>query len=176
MYYTDIASTLSVVIYYGVFLRNQSNKNAGFISKTLQIVLALASLWFRQTNIFWVAVAPLLLEAVHRLDQSHQVVKESMYQGSEGFGDSIFSILKASWRFEAVYDPPVSNAYLNGQSHGVAYCWKLKLTSYRFCPYMPFNRSLWRQSHHSTEANHSIGAVSTSTSDCPRRVHWIHPR
>jgi alpha-1,2-glucosyltransferase len=82
----------------------------------LQVLVALASLMFRQTNIFWVAIAPLLLEVVSRIDQGPQVVRDSMHQRSPGFGDTIASVMRTSWKYGAVYSPPTDKVYLDGES------------------------------------------------------------
>lgn len=80
----------------------------------VQTVLGLLSLTFRQTNIFWVAVMPAILTTVVELDQGHKVVKESMYRRAEGFGDSMMSLARTSWKMGVVYDPPVRDAFFEG--------------------------------------------------------------
>jgi alpha-1,2-glucosyltransferase len=116
LYYTDIASTLSVMVYYIVFLQKSGRFRASVIGSGLQVLLASASLMFRQTNIFWVAIAPLLLEIVSRIDQAPRVVRDSMHQRSPGFGDTITSVLRTSWKYGAVYSPPTNQAHLDGES------------------------------------------------------------
>jgi alpha-1,2-glucosyltransferase len=115
MYYTDIASTLSVVVYYLVFLSNQRVPRAGVTGYLLQVATALASLMFRQTNIFWVGMAPLLLEVVHGIDQGPQVVRDSMHLRHSGFGNTIANVLRTSWKYGAVYSPPTSQIFLDGE-------------------------------------------------------------
>jgi alpha-1,2-glucosyltransferase len=115
MYYTDIASTLSVMVYYLVFLGNQKASRASVTGYFLQVLTALASLMFRQTNIFWVGIAPLLLEVVHRIDQGPQVVRDSMHLRHSGFGDTISNVLRTSWKYGALYSPPTSQVYFDGE-------------------------------------------------------------
>jgi alpha-1,2-glucosyltransferase len=112
LYYTDVASTLSVVIYYSFFLRHQ-NKTRG--SSIAVVAAALTSLLFRQTNIFWVGVAPLILTVVRELDHGHGVVRESMRRRAPGFGDTAASIARTSWKYGTVFDPLVTEAYFEGQ-------------------------------------------------------------
>lgn len=114
LYYTDVASTLSVVIFYLVFTRSYQNGMPSIAQKTSILLLGLTSLLFRQTNIFWVAVFPACIVLVHELDRGHDAIKESMIRGSEGFGDSMYSIAKTSWKMGVVYSPSVSDAWLEG--------------------------------------------------------------
>ncbi|GIZ44523.1 hypothetical protein CKM354_000771900 [Cercospora kikuchii] len=112
LYYTDIASTLSWTIFYWFFLRSIARRDLSSVDALLQVILGVASLSFRQTNIFWVAVAPLALKLVIELDQGHRVVKQSMYKRAEGFGDSTWSVAKTSWKMNVIYDPPVRDAFI----------------------------------------------------------------
>lgn len=114
LYYTDIASTLSWVVFYCYFLRTLSSDGFSLVESTVQVVLGVVSLSFRQTNIFWVGVAPAALTLVMELDQGLSVVKQSMYRRAEGFGDSTWSVAKTSWKMSVLYDPPVGDAYIEG--------------------------------------------------------------
>ncbi|CAK4009676.1 glycosyltransferase family 59 [Lecanosticta acicola] len=110
LYYTDVPSTLSVTVFYWYFLRclqEQSTAAGGFI----QVALGAVSLMFRQTNIFWVAVAPAALTVIIELDRGLRVVRESMYRRAQGFGDSTLSVAKTSWKMDVLYDPPVRDAF-----------------------------------------------------------------
>lgn len=114
LYYTDMASTLSVVLFYWYFLHSLA-ENPSLGRDFTKVLLGILSLTFRQTNIFWVAVAPAILTLVVELDQGHRVVKESMYRRAEGFGDSTLSVAKTSWKMEVVYDPPIRDAFFEGK-------------------------------------------------------------
>jgi alpha-1,2-glucosyltransferase len=118
LYYTDIASTLSCMVSYWYFLRALPSETFSIRRAGIQVLLGTASLFFRQTNIFWVAVFPAALTLVARLDQGHEVVKKSMYRRAEGFGDSIGSIAKTSYKMSVVYDPLVRDAFIEGKSAG----------------------------------------------------------
>ncbi|EME44353.1 glycosyltransferase family 59 protein [Dothistroma septosporum NZE10] len=112
LYYTDIASTLSVMAFYWYFITRLSHKETTFTSTIIQILLGVISLTFRQTNIFWVAVGPAALTAIGELDHGHRVVKESMYRRAQGFGDTTLSVAKTSWKMDAIYDPPAKDAFI----------------------------------------------------------------
>ncbi|KXT17038.1 hypothetical protein AC579_4353 [Pseudocercospora musae] len=112
LYYTDVASTLSVVVFYWYFLQIVSNRQGTVKDAVVQVMLGVISLTFRQTNIFWVSIMPAALSTFMNLDQGHKVVKESMYRRAEGFGDTTWSVAKTSWKMNVVYDPPVRDAFV----------------------------------------------------------------
>ena len=114
LYYTDIASTLSWTIFYWYFLRTLKTDGFSLVEAVAQILLGVVSLSFRQTNIFWVAIAPAALKLMIELDQGHSVIKQSMYRRAEGFGDSTWSVAKTSWKMSVLYDPPVRDAFIEG--------------------------------------------------------------
>ena len=113
LYYTDVASTLSVLTFYLFFLYSRKIEPRWWHNLVL-VLLGTASLMFRQTNIFWVALFPAGLTLVHHIDKGHSVVKESMYRRVEGFSDSFVSVARTSWKMEVVYDPSVRDAWLEG--------------------------------------------------------------
>lgn len=53
---------------------------------------------------------------MNELDRGHQVVKDSMHRGAEGFGDSSMSIAKTSWKMQVIFDPPVTDAWIEGDA------------------------------------------------------------
>lgn len=121
LYYTDIASTLSWAIFYWYFLRSMRSDSFSPVQGLVQVALGSVSLLFRQTNIFWVAVAPAAIVLVMELDKGHAVVKQSMYRRAEGFGDTVLSVAKTSWKMNVIYDPPVRDAFIEGEfSKGIA--------------------------------------------------------
>lgn len=116
LYYTDVASTLSVMLcFYPLICSDESNIKQIWWHLRL-FVLGLVSLTFRQTNIFWVAIFPAAAVVLRELDQGHELVKESMYNKSKGFGDTLGSVFKTTWRMEVLYDPPVRDASMEGMS------------------------------------------------------------
>ena len=114
LYYTDVASTLSVLVFYWSFLRLNRLDVAPWRKSFLLVALGLVSLSFRQTNIFWVAVFPASITLVRELDEGHEAVKRSMERRASGFGDSFLSIVRTSFKMDIVYDPPVRDAWLEG--------------------------------------------------------------
>ena len=114
LYYTDVASTLSVLVFYWFLLLSYQVVKSRWLRNTMLVLLGSTSLMFRQTNIFWVAVFPAGIVLINELDRGHQVVKDSMYRRAEGFGDSFMSVARTSWKMEVVFDPPVRDAWLEG--------------------------------------------------------------
>ena len=114
LYYTDVASTLSVLVSYTWFLSYYRSRTSTLKSNLMLVLSGLISLTFRQTNIFWVAIFPAGLVLVNELDRGHQVVRDSMHRRAEGFGDSLRSVAKTSWKMEVVYNPPVRDAQIEG--------------------------------------------------------------
>ena len=119
LYYTDVASTLSVVAFYCYFLYSHENAPRTVTRNVVLVLLGLASLLFRQTNIFWVAVFPAGIGLVHELDRGHQVVKDSVHRRVEGFGDTLLSVARTTWKMEVVYDPSVPDAAMEGATRNV---------------------------------------------------------
>ena len=115
LYYTDIWSTLFVILSYVQFVETSQEAPPAFGRFLKLLVLGLASLGFRQTNIFWVAVFPAGVTIVQHIDKGHEAVRNSMHRGVEGFGDTLYSVAKTSWKMEVVYDPTVQDASLSGK-------------------------------------------------------------
>ena len=115
LYYTDVASTLSVMLcFYPLVCSDESAVKQIWWHSRL-FVLGLVSLTFRQTNIFWVAVFPAAAVVLRELDQGHELVKESMYNKSKGFGDTMASVARTSWKMDVLYDPSVRDASMEGE-------------------------------------------------------------
>ena len=98
LYYTDVASALSVLIAYHFYLTRQ---NKSFL------VAGLVSLFFRQTNIFWVAVFMGGLEIMRALPVGRRAVE---YPEKPGFWD----IISGSWQHGCVYAPMVTHSDFKG--------------------------------------------------------------
>ena len=114
LYYTDVPSTLSVVAFYLFFLFAHRRELSPWLQTPVLVLLGSISLLFRQTNIFWVAVFPAGVVLVNEVDRGHQVIKDSMLRRSEGFGDSLASVVRTSWKMEVVFDPSVRDAWIEG--------------------------------------------------------------
>ncbi|KAK3673711.1 glucosyltransferase [Recurvomyces mirabilis] len=110
LYYTDIWSTLLVVLFYTQISSTNHNNSGRLVHHVTLVTLGLASLAFRQTNIFWVAIFPAAITTIRQLDRGHDAVRNSMYRGVAGFGDSWYSIMKTSYKMQVVYDPAIRYA------------------------------------------------------------------
>jgi alpha-1,2-glucosyltransferase len=115
LYYTDVPSTLSVMTFYLFFLYSYRSGMSSWLRTPGLILLGSISLLFRQTNIFWVTVFPTGVVLVNELDKGHQVIKDSMLRRSEGFGDSMASVARTSWKMEVIFDPSVRDAWIEGK-------------------------------------------------------------
>ncbi|KPI41219.1 Dol-P-Glc:Glc(2)Man(9)GlcNAc(2)-PP-Dol alpha-1,2-glucosyltransferase [Cyphellophora attinorum] len=95
LYYTDVMSTLTVVITYNFWLAGVSAHGWGkVLCKAMHVCFGLVSLATRQTNIFWVAVFLGGLQVIETLN--------------EQVGEN------------EVHDPAISEAYFEGQPIGLA--------------------------------------------------------
>ena len=93
LYYTDIASLISVLVCWNHFLRSHNGSLPAWRDDLLTIVYGLLSLTFRQTNIFFVSILPIALLLVSKYDI--------------GFKDRDAE--------EPLLDPPVRESHLDGK-------------------------------------------------------------
>ncbi|PSK34980.1 hypothetical protein B9Z65_1563 [Elsinoe australis] len=68
LYYTDVASVVSVLLFWDYFLRVQEKTSSTVLQEVNMVLLGLFSLTFRQTNIFWVSVFPAAIVLVSSID------------------------------------------------------------------------------------------------------------
>ncbi|KAL8788063.1 MAG: hypothetical protein Q9195_007477 [Heterodermia aff. obscurata] len=94
LYYTDVSSTLSVLCVYYCYLQGHRRS---------LVVAGLVSLWFRQTNIFWIAIFTGGLELVRSLKKGRCGFE---YAASPTFAD----VILGSWRYTCIYDESVHQA------------------------------------------------------------------
>ncbi|KAF2799070.1 glycosyltransferase family 59 protein [Melanomma pulvis-pyrius CBS 109.77] len=66
LYYTDVISTLIVLLSYNIFLKSTKGSK-GFWEELIFVLVGIVALSFRQTNIFWVAVFPAGLSLIDAL-------------------------------------------------------------------------------------------------------------
>lgn len=92
LYYTDVGSTAFVLLTYYLFL---AGGHKG--SSILFLPIAVASLFFRQTNIFWMAVFP---------------AAQSLFNLVQGSSDAAAS---SATKSEDVADPDMSRASITGR-------------------------------------------------------------
>lgn len=106
LYYTDITSTLVVLLSYSAFLKKQDP--VGSVLENINAVsIGAMALLFRQTNIFWVAVFPAGLAVIDAL-------KKSGPPSDSSSKENIVSALSKSWDWGVVYDCSIDNAEPQG--------------------------------------------------------------
>jgi len=98
LYYTDVASACSVMITYLCYLLRY---------KRCFVIAGLISLFFRQTNIFWVAVFMGGLEVISALPGGRIPVE---YPQKPSFWD----IVSGSWQHGCLYAPMVADSDFKG--------------------------------------------------------------
>lgn len=103
LYYTDILALLVVVEAYNWDLKRVSSKGIAAVETLMFLLVGLAALAFRQTNIFWVSVFMGGLQVVRSLRGSTKMCESSSFAG----------IAKGGLQNQ-LYDPPVSEASFAG--------------------------------------------------------------
>lgn len=99
LYYTDVVSTLLVLVSYTALLKKQKG-SWGLQDEVMSFFIGILALCFRQTNIFWVAVFPAILAVVDALKKDGTIASDV----------KATDILKKSWSEGRIYDAPVNNA------------------------------------------------------------------
>lgn len=97
LYYTDVMSTAAVLISYQAFLKTTENPRRSLNDDIVAVLSGTVALFFRQTNIFWVAVFPAGLAAIGVLKENGRTSNSSARQG-------YLAILQESWSKGTVYD------------------------------------------------------------------------
>ena len=102
LYYTDLISALSVLFTYFFYTKKQ---------RIPLVIAGLVSLLFRQTNIFWVSIFLGGLEV-------SRVLRKGEPGGEFPVQPTFSDVVSRSWQKSCVYDPSVSQAFLEGpESH-----------------------------------------------------------
>ena len=113
LYYTDLTSALSVLFTYYFYIKKR---------RVFLVVAGLVSLFFRQTNIFWVSIFLGGLE-VSRVLRTGQPGVDLPAQ------PTAWDVISGSWHRSCVYDPLVSQASFEGHKihfigvYTVTYCY-----------------------------------------------------
>lgn len=107
LYYTDVMSTLVVMLSYYVFVseKNAPRKLAGGLTT---IVIGVAALSFRQTNVVWVAAFPAGLavtEALKKDQDPRTPVAKTMRES-----------VRSAWSRGQIHDSFIQDAELEGES------------------------------------------------------------
>ena len=126
LYYTDVYATLAVLLAYRNHLYRVSCSAAAPVwTDAATVLLGLAALAFRQTNIFWVVVYMGGLEAVHAvkrvraahgkqlLAQKQREQAQEAAQGTAPFGSLSTLVSLYSWKYAHgdVHDPPLGASW-----------------------------------------------------------------
>ena len=81
LYYTDIMSTAAVLISYHAFLKTAAQSQRSLSDDLIAVLSGIVALFFRQTNIFWVAVFPAGLTVVQVLQENGRLSGTSVRGG-----------------------------------------------------------------------------------------------
>ncbi|KAL9097173.1 MAG: hypothetical protein Q9165_000600 [Trypethelium subeluteriae] len=109
LYYTDVLSTLYVMMSYDLFLRTSDTQYTGMWTSVQIVFSGLLALLCRQTNIFWVAVFPAALTVVRVLKDA---AKKNKQPGFKRPTPTFSECTNAAWTSGFVYDHPSQDASL----------------------------------------------------------------
>lgn len=114
LYYTDVFSTLVVLVAFWNHLERVGPTRATYYSlrsDALVVLLGVASLFMRQTNVFWAVVFMGGLEAVHAVRSLRPLPT------SPGKFDRKTTVKFYLWRYSQgeVHDPPLNEAGIEGR-------------------------------------------------------------
>ncbi|KAH7389490.1 alpha-2-glucosyltransferase Alg10 [Phaeosphaeria sp. MPI-PUGE-AT-0046c] len=102
LFYTDVMSTLAVLLSYNVFLRKKT-ASGSFFDNIVAVLIGIVALLFRQTNIFWVAVFPAGLAVTAALEADLPSAKCSRSSNAS-------EVLQKCWKDGSVHDCAVGDA------------------------------------------------------------------
>lgn len=105
LYYTDVMSTAAVLLSYHAFLYTSAKANRSFGDDLLAVLTGIVALFFRQTNIFWVAVFPAGLTVVKVLEDNARV-------SATAYREGYMSILQESWSNGVIHNPTLRDTGL----------------------------------------------------------------
>lgn len=106
LYYTDVMSTLVVLFAYTTHLASPPSSLSPLLVVSV-LLSGILALFFRQTNIFWVAVFPAGLAVVNALKADGPSTASKSKDVTE--------ILRDSWATGRIIDPPVQDANVQGE-------------------------------------------------------------
>jgi alpha-1,2-glucosyltransferase len=112
LYYTDVQSAFWVILAYQSYLRYERRGFASWNDAFSQVKFGIIALFFRQTNIFWVAVFPAGLALISSAQRVSEDSKESPSVRLDWN-----TICARSWNRAALYDLPVFDAQIEGKEN-----------------------------------------------------------
>lgn len=116
LFYTDVASTVFVFLCFELFLGSQMSRS-NYINirwSIAQVLLGAWALLFRQTNIFWVAIFPAGLAIIQGAAACSET-RPFRHNDHQYFRQ----VLRNAWVNSAIYDPPLTAAWFDGQNDDV---------------------------------------------------------
>ncbi|CAO2658659.1 Nn.00g063820.m01.CDS01 [Neocucurbitaria sp. VM-36] len=102
LYYTDVMSTFAVLLSYSAFLK-KSSATGSILENFSAVIIGVMALFFRQTNIFWVAVFPAGLAVVKAL-KGHGSTSTSLAEKDP------IAVIRRSWEEGTICDCSVQEA------------------------------------------------------------------
>ncbi|KAM0432913.1 hypothetical protein ACHAPT_004618 [Fusarium lateritium] len=104
LYYTDVASTAAVLLAYLNHLQRLGRDQSSPLNDLLTIALGILTLFFRQTNVFWVVVYIGGLEAVHAIKTLRPERVDQPFMSS-----LVEQVKYYAWRYSLgdIHDPPL---------------------------------------------------------------------
>lgn len=160
LYYTDVMSTAAVLISYSAFLQRAAKHQKRILDDLFAVFIGVVALFFRQTNIFWVAVFPAGLAVIETLKENGRTTSSAIRQG-------YVAVLQEAWSKGTVRDRSLRDGGFALSGELTSRSLDVKLTIAR-C-------------HHVTadSCNYCLGISLQNTEGChplrhpPRPVHWI---
>lgn len=112
LYYTDIFSTLIVLVAYHNHLYRLGPESPRFLNDLWTVLLGVAALFMRQTNVFWVVVYMGGLEAAHAI----RSLKPPPVEPPKGPLSLVEHVRFYAWRDSVgdMHDPPLNTAWPEG--------------------------------------------------------------
>jgi alpha-1,2-glucosyltransferase len=113
LYYTDILSAVVVLVAYENHLARLEKASTNLINDLWTVILGVAALFMRQTNVFWVVVYMGGLEAVHCIRSLRPTSAEKPKDQTVGSLGNYYA-----WRYSVgdIHDPPLSQASIDGKN------------------------------------------------------------
>ena len=110
LYYTDVQSAIWVLLSYRSYLQYEASIFS-WRNGLLQVLVGIIALFFRQTNIFWVAIFPAGLSLITSAAQQSSRTPGAF--GGVRKSDPI-TVVTDSWKKMRFYDLPVYDAGMEG--------------------------------------------------------------
>jgi alpha-1,2-glucosyltransferase len=111
LYYTDVASTCTVMLHYLTFLKLRQAKASAYYVVPILVLTGSASLLFRQTNIFWVAIFPAGISVIDAFAYPEEFRPVESWPWA--------TVIERSWKTWQVYSRPIERASISGKE---SYC------------------------------------------------------